>query len=504
MALTIVSQPPAIAPVKQPIRLVLETDNYSINNGVRAYVQLDVAGMSDLSYFFLKVLGISYKFTATNTPDPTNGFHFFANPDPVEICNELVTMFNTLPFFADNYTVTSNGSSWVRLTAKVISPAWTIIFEPGTSAFFGSGLDGEDVEYQPNFKVELLLTQGNVRLKKEARVDGEDQATFILEELLEALVPSYYPDLTGEYLFEDTGLLMAYSLGWNESYGAVPVSMRRTTASYKAMPGLFEKAAYPGSSLAAYITNTTARKFLTHMPRVVELKPLQKMVLYIYQDGSKSPLNVVGKFRKRNNDNHLLPMSSLVENADYIETLAEGIVALIFDLSWWLNEIAGSIDDVVELQLGISFGSSSPHYSELITVMVDHSEPSESEVGVLFKSQAGVMELVYFEGDQELGVKTTRSLGELLLPADYTKATGEIQTVEVSRQRELKLHSGYKSRDYIVWLQELSGSDEVYLIDGQFNRLRVNITGSGNDLAETNQELFSMTLNVQEAFIDRT
>lgn len=504
MALTIISQPPAIAPVKQPIRLELETDNYRFNNGVEAYLTISVTGTSDLQFFNLIVMGITYRFTATNTPDPNNGFHFFANPDPIEVCNELTSMFNALPFFADNYTVTSNGTSFVRLTAKAAGPAWNIEFVGGTTTFYSFGENGEDPEYNPNFKVELLITQGNRALRKEARVDGDNKATFILEELLEALLGSYYPDLSGEYLIEDAELLLPYSLAWNESYGAVPKSMRRTTASYKVMPGLFEKAAYPGSSLAAYTSNTTARKFLTHMPRLVEVKPSQKMILYIYQDGSKTPVNVVGKYRKKNADNHLLPLSALVDIGDYLAISVEGIIAYSFDLSWLLNELSGSIDDVIELQLGLSFGSSSPHYSELITVMVDHSEVSESEVGLLFKSQAGVMELVYFEGDQELGVKTTRSLGELLLPANYTKATGEIQTVEVSRQRELKLHSGYKSRDYIVWMQELAGSDEVYLLDSQFNRLRVNITGSGNDLAETNQELFSMTLNVQEAFIDRT
>ena len=506
MALSIVSQPPALAPVRQPLRLVLQTNNYQLTAGTKARLRVNFAGSTDTMFTTLTINGKVYIFTARTTPDTNSAFEYAVNRDTEWALVNLVDMLITNPFIADNYDITfDNFPFWFQLEAKQTGAEWTIQFANSNVLLTQSAnVAGVAPTYRPNFKVLLYLTAAGITLQKDARVNASNQCEFVLEEMLDNLLTVPLP------AFSTAGLAvvvpaMDYTLGYAESYGDDPLIQKRITVNYKALPGLFDKVNVPGSSTADYLAAANPRKYWSTRPPTVQVKPHQVL---LFANHNVLPFDRVGfqtRYRTNRSDGFL--SAQVTVPVDDIFIVGEGLVCVYASAEFIAGEIGVNVDELYELEVALGYIQSSspgPKYrTEYVTLALDQSEPT-AEVALAFKAANGLFEVVYFEGDTDQTVNTTRSFADHLLPANYTRSQGEVREVEVTRQKRYILHSGNRRRDYIVWLQELVGSNEVYMLSPDLTqRTRVNITAHSDDLSSTNQELFSMQVTIQEAFIDR-
>ncbi|QXN68087.1 hypothetical protein [Microcystis phage Mae-Yong924-2] len=506
MALSIVSQPPALAPVRQPLRLVLQTNNYQLTAGTKARLRVNFAGSTNGMFTTLTINGKAYIFTARTTPDNNSAFEYAVNADTELALANLVDMLLANPFIADNYDITfSNFPFWFQLEAKQPGAEWTIQFAHSNGSLTQSAnVAGVAPTYRPNFKVLLYLTAVGTTLQKDARANAANQCEFVLEEMLDNFLTVAPPDL------QITGMSVVvpaldYALGYAESYGDNPLIQKRTTANYKALPGLFDKVNVPESSTAQYLAPTNPRKYWSTRPSTVQAKPHQ---VVLFANHNVLPFDRVGfQVRYRTNRSDGFLSAQVAVAVDGIFIVGEGLVCVYVSAQFISLEIGVNAAELYELEVALGYTQSAaagPKYrTEYVTLALDQSEPT-TEVALAFKAASGLFEVVYFEGDTDQTVNTTRSFADHLLPANYTRSQGEVREVEVTRQKRYVLHSGNRRRDYIVWLQGLVGSNEVYMLSaGLTQRTRVNIVAHSDDLSSTNQELFSMQVTIQEAFIDR-
>lgn len=509
MALSIISQPPALAPVRQPLRLVLQTNNFQLTAGTKARLRVSFSGSSNGMVTTLTINGKAYTFTARTSPDANSAFEYAVNADTELALASLVDMLLANPFIADNYDVTfSNFPFWFQLEAKQPGAQWSLQFANSNGMLTQSAnVAGVAPAFRPNFKVLLYLTAAGLTLQKDARVNAINRCEFILEELLYNLLVVAAPALNAATKSFALVEPMAYTLGYAESYGDDPLVQKRSTANYKALPGLFDKVNVPGSSIANYTTPTTNRSQWSSKPTVLRVKPHHVVLLAIYRTGNLSQVDLLVQYRTTRADGFLsAPVSQ--SSDDIAAYTNEGIVC-VYASAAEINEstIGEAISSVYEisaqLRCAVPATPATNATSSPLVLEIDHS-PVTAETALLFKAASGLFEVVYFEGDTDQSVNTTRSLAEHLLPASYTRSQGEVREVEVTRQKRWVLHSGNRRRDFIVWLQELVGSDEVYMLSADLTqRTRVNIVAHSDDLTSTNQELFSMQVTIQEAFIDR-
>ena len=509
MALSIVSQPPALAPVRQPLRLVLQTNNYQLTAGSKARLRVNFAGSTNGMFTTLTINGKAYIFTARTTPDTNSAFEYAVNGDTELALANLVDMLLANPFIADNYDITfSNFPFWFQLEAKQPGAEWTMQFANSNVLLTQSAnVAGVAPTYRPNFKVLLYLTAAGITLQKDARVSAANQCEFVLEEMLDNLLVVTPPALNAAEKSFALVEPLAYTLGYAESYGDNPLIQKRATTSRKVLPGLFDKVNVPGASITAYTTPTTNRLQWTNRPAVLRVKPHHVVLLAMYRTADLAQVDLVVQYRLTRPDGFLA--APVTQSADDIAAYAtEGIVCLYASAAEINDSAIGALmANVYEISAQLRCSTTPTPTSQALsaaTVLeIDHSEVT-AETPLLFKTASGLFEVVYFEGDTDQTVNTTRSFADHLLPANYTRSQGEVREVEVTRQKRYVLHSGNRRRDYIVWLQELVGSNEVYLLSADLTqRTRVNITAHSDDLSSTNQELFSMQVTIQEAFIDR-
>lgn len=509
MALTIITQPPAIAPVRQPHRLVLQTNNYQLSAGTKAKLRINHAGSTDGTTFTLTIANKAYVFTAKTSPDANSAFEFQASGDSEISLANVVTMLEENPFIFDNYIINSNTFPfWFELEAKVVGELWTMGFAASNSQFtLAENTAGVSATFRPNFKVLLYFSAAGTKVLKDARVMANMQCEFILEELLDNFVNTPLPGSMASggilHLVEP----LSYTLGYAESYGTDPLVQKRISIYKKALPGLFSKTEYPTAVLADYISAPLDRKFWSSRPERFAIKPHQFFMMAHYNAIPFDSLSFSLLYILKREDGFLsAPVAMNLD--DVFEVAAEGIACVYMTLNWLCDQLDIDPSQLYEVRLGMSWVESinpgNKYRSAYIFAEVDQTAP-ENEVMLLFKAASGLFELVYFEGDTDTEVQTTRSFADHLLPANYTVAGGEIREVEVTRQKRYVLHSGLKKRDYIVWLQELVGSEEVYLLAPDLvTKTRVNIVNHTDDLTSTNQELHSMNITIQEAFIDRS
>lgn len=505
MALTIVSQPPELAPVRQPLRLVLQTNNYLINAGTKARLRIGVNGSANNQQFTLQINGRTYTFVARTTPDANSAFEFAANGDSELAVANILGMLQANPFIADNYDLTFNSFPfWVQLEAKVPAESWTMVFGSNTTNFQqATNVAGISPAVRPNFKALLYITAAGRTWQKEARVDALNRCEFVLEEMLDNLLSVTPPALnvaSKSYLLVQP---LSYALGYAESFGDDPLVQRRSSISARVLPGLFDKVNIPTAAVSNYITPSDSRLQWVSRPSSLRVKPHHKVLLAMYRAGTAAQVDLLCQYQLYTPDGFLQAPDPDVNN-DEASFAQDGIVCAYLSVNDLINSMIGApASTIYQLVLQLRCGTSSPVVSTPLTLDIDHA-PATSESILLFKTAAGLFELVYFEGDAEQAVNTTRSFAEHLLPANYTSSQGEVREVEVTRQKRYVLHTGNRRRDYIVWLQELVGSDEVYLLSTDLTqRTRVNLVSHSNDLTATNQELFSMQVTIQEAFIDR-
>ncbi|MDP2188573.1 MAG: hypothetical protein Q8J69_07810 [Sphingobacteriaceae bacterium] len=507
MALSIVSQPPALAPVRQPLRLVLQTDNYQLTAGTKAVLRINISSAANGNSFTITIANKVYTFTARTSPDANSAFEFATNADTELLVVNIVAMFNSNPFFADNYNVTFNAFPfWVQLEAKQVGVVFTMLFNSAVGAFRqASNTAGVNATFRPSFKVMLYLTIGGVTVLKDARVDALNRCEFILEELLDNFLSVVAPNMDSATVHFEMVPVLNYALGYAESYGSDPVVQKRTTISRKVLPGLFDKQAMPAAALAPYISNTSARRYWSSKPKALLVKPAEMVLFAVYNPYANALVDWEIKYIIKREDGFL--SNPISDGGGFDELSGEGIYCLYTCVAFILENYALTPDDVYSIEFALRItqtGSPANVYTtEYITLQLDHSEPQNQSI-LLFKAANGLFELAYFEGDTESQVQTTRSFADHLLPANYTADQGQIREVEVTRQKRYLLHSGFKKRDYIEWLQELAGSPEVYLMAPNLaTKTRVNVVAHTDDLSSTNQELHFMQVTIQEAFIDR-
>lgn len=507
MALTVISSPPTLAPVRQPLRLVLQTDNYQLTAGTKARLRINVSGAANGNNFTITIANKAYVFTARTTPDANSAFEFATNADTELLVANIVAMFASNPFIADNFDVTySVFPFWVQLEAKIAGIGGSMQFIASTASFSSAAnVAGVNATFQPSFKVLLYLGVNGITVLKDARVDALNRCEFVLEELLDNFLQPAVPTLALDAITYVNVAPLSYTLGFAESYGINPLIQKRTSIARQVLPGLFDKQAQPTAVLTPYTTALTNRKMWITKPLALTVKAHQLVLVAVYSTVVFNALDIKIKYILKRADGFLA--NEIAASIDDVYAIAASGIVCVYASVEQLSEAIGILpNDLYEMQVALSAVQvstpSNRHTSEFLRLNIDHAEQGQ-EVALLFKAANGLFEIVYFEGDTESQVQTTRSFADHLLPANYTAASGEIKEVEVTRQKRYVLHSGLKPRDYITWLQELVGSNEIYMLTGGSARTRVNVVAHSDDLSSTNQELHSMQVTIQEAFIDR-
>lgn len=481
MALTVIQEPDNYTPARNPMEVVLETDNYVVNAGVKAKLEIEFSGFpSNGNQFTLAFGNKSRTFTFKSSPDDDlneilNSDDFmddwlgaFFKPG-IESWYELFTNY-TITVFGANATTGS-----IRIEAKEAGPAWNLTLTEGITVMFTT-LNIEGVNRQVRSNYEGLL---DVYIEDEpgsdeylspitliSHPDESNKLRFRLEEYLSrAFNDPQKPTYNQTTITETENLIRRYYYRYAERYGVPSDSSKYLVSdsilsAFNAGVSFIDFAA--GTFQTQYLTNSTNR-FLTKMPRASEVTKTQQQYLYYKQNNSATELRLRVKIYYQDNSTYTATFLTKAGPLNGIAILPVGYSQLNLE---GVNSYSDT-NPIVKYDVWVSYNTGS-QLSETITFIVNADYRLYERV-FLFRNSFNAFETVWFDGERKTKPNITLTTAQRTLEANYTSDAREETYHDRSHQDEFELSSGWREKDARMHLLEFFASEEVYEItSGKF------------------------------------
>jgi|GEM_PF-4934733 len=258
MAITIVSQPSSITPSRNPVRWVLQTDNFIISNGVKAINKFTVSGaVSSFELIDFIYGNEEFSMVAVNAPAAPTGYNLPTGDGGTSHKGNLLLYFKANYYLDRDFDITLVGNDFI-FTAKEVGADYnmtdsTETFVNGAFSFPTAGVDYQE---QENFKIAVdvyVEVTGNTNVYKKLETkyfipDSNSRIDIDIQEELHAYLkreensPSYNQTAYSQCY----NINKRYYIKYCEFYGTTPVFFTQLTSStYRVIKGGLKRELWP-------------------------------------------------------------------------------------------------------------------------------------------------------------------------------------------------------------------------------------------------------------------
>lgn len=514
--ISIIDQPQAVALAKNPMAITLDTDNYITTPGQKCMVDLDFTGDPVAGEtLMLAWNGKTVLFTFVDymtAPDNsglqiwTNDFGDYMDDYLGYVRRDIRSNFLLYADFEVEVVNGGMGSAGIRLTAREAGVKYNLAITSTVSGMaVGAQVNGVDEVVRENFKINayvyleevfnsgsfqnIIALQGNVT---------ENQCRFELNEILFSYLKPVLPSYNQTAVSLALDLLKRYYIAFAESYN-VPEEVKFVDHDSMGILSVllagysFEK--FPGNTfLADYINHANARKFLTTQPRIKDISREQQEYLYFYNNKISGTLELKAKvyFTDGTSSTSVRLSVTGLQKQVYVFPAGFSQLALV------------GIDPaktVLSYEIFVSHSTAGTQ-SEIFTYQVDHNL-YENSFYFLFLNSLGGMDTVWCKGSQALNAKFSREFFQKILPADYTVTEAEKEEYNLLFSQEFTVATGFKSKEYIEYLQDFYRSEMVFIIRNS-HFLRVNIEAKEMEIGKSGQFQHASTITAIPAHSNKS
>lgn len=431
----------------------------------------------------LKWIGNDHTFTFRNTPDDS-GFE-------VPVVNSTITFNNFITALENNYyinrdytvTVVSDVAPYeFHLVARENGAQYTM--DNGVFGGLSILVAGVDDVYNQNLSVfmqvfaEIDGTWEEVQVI-DSSVSNEGSLKLfpgrILRALFDLVLP--YTEITGAGIdkyhrfFPSAGI--NYYLKYYEKYGDPAVAAIGYNFGTEAAPKLavdfsLDKVEIPGADpVTDYFTDTAARQVLTAIKTKRARSGYVDFPSIYLEAGSTGAVSckVDYYFTDASSALNLLTFGTKTITSATDAQIYE--FAMVFDAAIAYADSQGKVIDYIQVYFDSNVGGVSVD-SEKITYENETSVADQFHL-FLYKNPRGTWSTTYFTGYIKNLKEYERVEAQILARTDFDKSTSDIFTYNHLEQDLFELATGLLSADELSDLTEFANSEEVYILDGDFD-----------------------------------
>lgn len=477
MALTVTKSPGDFEMSKNPIPMVLQSDEIVMSAGAPMSFQITLnnfdVGVEPI--VVIKLNEYSLTFQVKETPD-SSGYQLPWNhgdtlPEVEAQWEAMAAALEANYYINKDFDVTLNGSPYytditltanrndLRLIAIIISDTYGWLFE---QLAYGS-----DTVYQPNAKMKAaVLFESETETTLALNPDSAYKCTFELENILNSLLSYVLPNYDGEIIETLVGTWGYYYLLYYIEYGSPPNGYHFTsTGPFKVLKAGIAKHQLSTTSNTIDDYTTTPAKFLTNQSRSKKVSFEQKEWLSFFFDKASYSVDELGVhvdivYLDGTTDDIFINIATTVEDDLAMYTAPVGFTQLGLDVLHEVNPIK-SYSVFVEMH---HTDTEIEHLivTETMSYTVDYDIYKAEKHLYFFGSMSGLDTFRAtgvveegFEIEKET-VQSTRVFGSLYSHSQFSN-------VNHDKKDTFTIHTGWLTKVEMDYLQELFLAEYAYI-----------------------------------------
>ena len=468
MSITIKTDLPIVAPVDNPMELILNTDNMLSDAGSQAVFDL---AFTDIDETISHVISFGWQDTSV-------GFILVADPDdsgtqlPVANTGEalaawlirLAFAFTSNYYIERDFVVSVVDGTTVRFTAKEKGEAYTVaVYENYMSNCTPASTPGEDVVARSYYNLLIRLFEANDSgqvFLGEDRIapDSSGDARFDIHELLKgSLTPEFtWPDNSQTVIYERDNFIQRYQIRYAENYDRQVRIVKGLGQDYYAILGGFDYkmlAALNGRTYSFSDFITTFKAFLTWQPisKLINSSQPEKLFFFMYAKDATLTVKVKINYTDGTNSTHDVFQQMFVQYQVY--ELLTGVTAL--DLGQYSAKTIKSYEYWLE-------DSQGDPVSHIRTYIVDWREYRFERI-FLFRNSFGAYDVFRAIG----GKKSFNEYERMILERNISDFSVTEQ-YKILETQNFEVNTGFVDKSTKNWLRELLLSEEAYEVIGEY------------------------------------
>lgn len=374
----------------------------------------------------------------------------------------------------------------------------------GTSTIVTSPTAGTDEVVLSDLRIiaDLWIKTGSgtydKKLSQSLTPDSQGEVIFDLGEVLISFLSAYKPGFYEAVSSLAVGPVVTYRLRHTDFYSDEYHDYQDSGDLNSVLAGYPERLLSNSLFPADYFTGTAARKFLTRIPRgYLSLPPEAPFYLYywcstngtyrlgvtLYYDDSTN--ETVYDLLNRATENNLVAWPAGYDLLDIDSVKASGKTVRHYDV-FVINA----------LTLGAATIT-----SEMFRILVDENYYLQSRY-FMFLNSLGGMDTVHFTGNLVKSQATEGDDYQTEVPEHDEETThGELKTGIKTFTNPGEYYTGWKSKEYTDYLQDLVKSELIYELTDQYVEMKVLTTDL--EVIDENADQYGLQLKMMPAQINR-
>jgi hypothetical protein len=516
--ITVVSEPGTYNGVKNPIKYVLQTDNYLQTAGTKARIDITLTNTpANDDWFELVIEGETIRFTAKTSPN-NSGTQLQLNGTSLSGTNlmeqkTIPDLLKNIAFADYAISVLTPGTSTVtiRIEAKNIGSQYDITFADSSGGFYSSSsaTAGTDNVYRENFRIFAdLFLQAEFNIGSFNRIganleyvpNSSNQCTVDVSDYIKPYIKYPVPTNAALLLFAPANVLPAFYIRHAESFGDPALAQAYiATTSVLAFNGgkAFKNI---GNNYDAYFT-ATLQSFLTNMPSGVEVAKSQKQFLTFYLN--EDVFSVENYIQLLVKLNYTDGTSSAYLNAVSLPLYNKRLItAKVGYTQLDIDTLKASGKTVASYDIKIRNEEAEVDITNPFRFKVAQKQ-SLSNRYFLFFNAFGQPETMLFTGNQSRSIaldnEVVRRTGTNQSGNTFS---GEYDEINNELRASYKLSTGYKPKYYIQYFNDFLLSENRYEQVGD-NYHKMVMPAQKISLDNDRDTNFSLDFNYMDAWIER-
>jgi len=509
MTLSVINTIPDVVLARNPVGIMLETDNFIITPAVTQLLDLVFTGGA-----------LEHDNITLEWSNKTVAFEFATTPDssgtqlPKYVSGDIdVWLASVVQYLNYNYYLVSDfivailtagpASGTIRILARQSGSDYALTVTENISNCTASATTGADAVVNSNFMINLdVWVEISGTWERAGAIsippDANDRAVFYIDKLLLANIYPSIPDFGEATIRHLDALVLKWKAIFAESYGDTSVFKKTsTTEEHYALRAGFAFTDFPG--IDYWDTWLPAnKKFMTWCPNnkkiefpyseeylhylVISATTLNLKVKCYYSDGTDQTLTVLTSAGVAAKQIHRIPAGYFQLDIGANFTIPAGESVTKYDL--WLEDQ----DDIV--------------ISEVRTYISDPVYFRNNRE-FIFENSMGGFDTIRCRGETEYNVDTSAVETESILPDYWGLSSFDKKgkfAIDLNYMRDGSVvRTGYLTKAELLWLKELFLSKFVYEVRN-LKHIPVIVQPGSFKLYTTNDDLFALEFEVKDAF----
>ncbi len=471
--LSILTSPPLVALVNNPIRFRVQTDNHieEMGSDIVLTVQFASTGFED-DWIELRWNGSSIRLTCKSVPDDSgnqvhdNSAYYELN----EWVGELARSLSLNYYISNDFHVSATGTV-LTLLAKAPGDQFSIDSEfSWTSADKPvAGISGQNQTYRPFFKAGLQVQVKDGDLWNTVGedlqpVDDIGITTFDIHRLLADQVHSEFrfPEATSPLILIRPEACLEYRVRYYEQYGADQTAQVVTESeSFFVLSGgisQLQEAIYSRKGTSFWEKLQYNGYFLTWQPKEKRITRYQtEKLFFLLQEAVPGLILRRAFFLKDGSGNHSEPVFS-IDSPEPKKVYELTVTPSVQMVPGW------DTDCLDYFQVWMEDGQMN-RISEIRTYRMDYRTFSNARL-FFFRNSLGGYDTLRITGEQEDSLEYDRSSVHPALGADLSERDHRFNNYSISESRQFKANTGWITPENSAWIRDFFLSKQVYRIIG--------------------------------------